>query len=338
MKKLIGPVMIFMLLFSSLVTGEEAGNITEVTAGAEVTAEAEATEEAETASLPELPEGVVPVTWDPTPEHPMIDTDEARELYWRIVAEDYPTLEELKTNHVVAQLDALSNYYQALYGNTAEIDTPEREALRAQILQDFLAQGSARTESIDENGKHHYVYDGELKKEFKMELALGLSASGKSTFIVDPDSEAMGAFVMDPDMIKAMLPEYKESHGAASDSVHYEGMEILKEAMKAFTEGDMKGVNLILPIVASDLDDLMENYIKPFEEAGYNVRARFRPAVPDDAAARVVMRELAGGQLINVVFGFGLLPEEVYYELAPMVNAFGETYGYEEEYLEAPAA
>ena len=70
MKKLIGPVMIFMLLFSSLVAGEEAGNLTEVTAGAEATEEAEKAaeaEETETASLPELPEGVVPVTWDPTP-------------------------------------------------------------------------------------------------------------------------------------------------------------------------------------------------------------------------------------------------------------------------------
>ena len=36
---------------------------------------------------------------------------------------------------MVAQLDALSAYYKALYGNTAEIDTPERDALRKEIAQ-----------------------------------------------------------------------------------------------------------------------------------------------------------------------------------------------------------
>lgn len=316
---------------------EEAGTSAEPEAQPEAEPETEPEAQSE---LPELPEGVKPVTWQPSPEHPMIDTDEARALYEQIRAQDYPTLDELKANPVVAQLDALSAYYIALYGRTDEIDTPERDALRAQVLQDFLAMGSARTESVNGEGRHNYVYDGELKREYKMELVLGLSASGKSTMIADPDSEAMGAFILDPDFIKEMLPEYQESHGAAADAVHFEGMALLAEAMKAFTEGDMKGVNIILPLVATDLDELMETYIKPFEAVGYNVRARFCPAVPDDAAARVVMRELGGGQLINsaVVFSLGMLPEEVYYELAPMTNAFGETYGYAEEYLEAPAA
>ena len=48
-----------------------------------------------------LPEGVVPVTWEVTPEHPMIDTDEARALYQQILAGDYPTMEELLANPVV---------------------------------------------------------------------------------------------------------------------------------------------------------------------------------------------------------------------------------------------
>ncbi len=82
--------------------------------------------EAPAAALPELPEGVLPVTWDVSADHLMIETEEARELYERIVAEDYPSMEELRAHPVVAQLDALSAYYKALYGNTADIDTPER--------------------------------------------------------------------------------------------------------------------------------------------------------------------------------------------------------------------
>ena len=131
---------------------------------------------AEEARLPELPEGVRPVTWEVTPEHLMIETDEARALYERIVAGDYPSVEELKAHPVVAQLDALSAYYKALYGNTLDIDTPERDQLRREKKEWFLARGSARTESIDGNGRHKYVYDGELKKEYRMELVLGLPA------------------------------------------------------------------------------------------------------------------------------------------------------------------
>ena len=75
----------------------------------------------------------------------------------------------------------------------------------------------------------------------------------------------------------------------------------------------MKGTNAILPLVSSDLNDLMDNYIHPFEEAGYTVKVVFREAEPN-AAARVVMRALRGGQLINsaVAFSFGYDPEEVY--------------------------
>ena len=117
-------------------------------------------------------------------------------------------------------------------------------------------------------------------------------------------------------------------------------MDIFQKAVKAFTEGEMKGVNAIIPIVSSDLQDLMDNYIHPFEEAGYNVKVAFREAEPNAAAARVVMRELRGGQLINsaVAFSFGYGPEEVYNTLATMTNAKGENYVYDWEEALEPAA
>lgn len=287
-----------------------------------------------------LEQGVVPVTWEVTPEHPMIDTDEARALYQQILAGDYPTMEELLANPVVQQLDALSGYYKSIYGNTADIDTPEREALREELKDWFLTLGSARTESVDENGRHHYVYDGPLSRDYQMILALGLPASGKSTFIADPDSEAMGAFILDVDVIKARIPEYVESHGAASDSIHFEGMGIFDRAISEFLTGDMQGVNIVLPIVGGDFDEMMQQYVLPFEAAGYNVKVKFRPAKENEAAARVVMRELGGGQLINsaVAFNFGDGPENVYNQIKDMINAKGEPYGFEEDEALEPAA
>jgi len=253
---------------------------------------------------------------------------------------DYPTMEELKANPVVAQLDALSAYYKAMYGNTVEINTPERDALRQEKKEWFLTLGSARTDSIDENGRHHYVYDGPMQKKYRMEIVLGLPASGKSRFIVDPDSEEMGAFVLDPDVIKEQLPEYVETHGAAADAIHFEGMKIFNDSLEAFLTGDMQGVNVILPIVSTNLEELLETYIRPFEAAGYHVKVKFREAKANEAAARVVMRELAGGQLINsnVAFNFSQGVNEVYDELSVMINTDGEPYGVETEEELAPAA
>lgn len=286
-----------------------------------------------------LKEGVVPVTWEPSADHLIIESEEARELYTRIVNGDYPSMEELEAHPVVAQIDRLSEYYTDLYGYTIEI--PGRETLREEIRKEFLAIGSARTESIDlASGRHNYVYDGPLKAEWRMTLVLGLPASGKSTMIVDPLSEETGAFILDCDVIKELIPEFRESHGCAADAVHLESMAIMNEAVNEFLQGSLKGTNVILPIVSSDLNELMENYIRPFEEAGYTVKAVFREAKPNEAAARVVMRELRTGRIIksSVAFSFGDKPEQVYNQLAEMVSEKGEPYVDPVEEELAPAA
>lgn len=290
-----------------------------------------------------LAEGVVPVTWDPSADHLIIESEEARQLYDRIESGDYPTLEELKASPVVAQIDALSAYYIALYGNTAEINTPERDELRKKIREEFLAMGSARTIKIKANGKHKYAFDGPLNTDYKMILVLGLPAAGKSTYIAEPVSEEIGAFILDCDTVKDFIPEYQESHCCAADAVHFESFAIMDSAMQEFLTGDKKGVNVVLPIVATDLDELMESYIKPFEAAGYTVKVLFRGAEPNASAAKVVSRELRNGRIIRsaVAFSFGDKPEEVYKKLAEMVSDKGEPYvdpvEPEEEEL-APAA
>ena len=285
--------------------------------------------EAATASII-LPDGVVPITWEPSADHLIIDSDEARTLYKRIKANDYPTMEELKNSPLIGQIDALSTYYKILYGNTAEINTPQRKVLRQAIEQEFLKIGSARTKSVnEETGRSQYVYDGDLAKEFKMELVLGLPASGKSTRVTDPDSEEMKAFILDCDVVKEMIPEFCLSHGAAADAVHFESFDIMDSAMQQFLTGDMKGTNVIIPIVAGDFDELMKNYIQPFEEAGYHVTAKFVECDENVSVARNLARELETGRIINsaVVMSFGDKPLQVYKQLAPMKNAFGETYG-----------
>ncbi len=296
-------------------------------------------DEAEAASAAgvTLPEGVEPVTWEPSSSDLIIKGEEAAALYKMIKAGEYPPVEYFKASEITSQIDSLSTYYKGVYGNTLNIDTEERKELREDIRAKFLSEGSARTKYVDPSSKRHvYAYDGPLAKDYQMELVLGLPASGKSTRVTDPDSEAMKAFILDCDEVKELIPEFRQSYGAAADAVHFESFEIMNEAMKEFTEGSLKGTNVIIPIVAGDFDDLMNSYIKPFEDAGYNVRCKFVEADSNASVSRNIMRELETGRIINsaVVFSFGTAPEEVYKKLAPMTNAKGVHYGYEYENTE----
>ena len=274
-----------------------------------------------------LKPGVVPITWEPSPDHLIIESEEAKQLFTQIKEGKYPSLGELIENPIISQIDSLSDYYKELYGNTADIETPERKKLREEVLNKFLSIGSAR--KTDKG----YVYDGPLEKGFKMELVLGLPAAGKSTRATDPDSEKTKSFILDCDVIKEMLPEFIESHGAAADAVHLESMLIMDMAREELVNGKMKGTNFILPLVADDFDTLMSSYIKPFEEAGYNVRAKFLYCDLTASMSRNIARELETGRIINssVVFSFGEKPEEVYKKIAPMINSKGLPYAMEDK-------
>ena len=274
-----------------------------------------------------LAPGIVPITWVPSPDNLIIQTEEAKNLFTQIKEGKYPSLAELIENPVISQIDSLSDYYKELYGNTADIETPERKKLREDILNKFLLIGSAR--KTDKG----YVYDGPLEKGFQMELVLGLPAAGKSTRVTDPDSEKTKSFILDCDAVKDLIPEFIESHGGAADAIHLESMLIMDMAKDELIKGKMKGTNVILPLVADDFDTLMSNYIKPFEEAGYNVRAKFLSCDLNVSVSRNIARELETGRIMNssIAFSFGEKPEEVYKTIATMINSKGFPYAIEDK-------
>ena len=329
--KILAAAMTALMLLNACgtaATQEAATTAAETEAVAETTTAAEETTAAAEDTVDyELPEGVVPVTWEPSEDNLIIQSDEARALYDRIMAGDYPTVEELQESEVVQQIDALSAYYTAKYGKTGDIDTEERKALREDIKKEFLAIGSARL-TEDADGKESYAYDGDLKSDYWAEIVLGLPASGKSTRVTDPDSAEMGAFIFDCDVIKTLIPEYQESYGLAADAVHTESMMIMNSALSEFTEGSMKGVNFILPLVSTDLDELMDTYITPLEDAGYTVHVKYCDSELNESLSRNLARELRTGRIINsaVVFSFGEKPKEVYEELCTMTGKNGEPY------------
>ncbi|MBQ7558937.1 MAG: AAA family ATPase [Synergistaceae bacterium] len=262
-------------------------------------------------------------TWQPSSDHLCIDTDEAREVYTRIINKDFFEVEELKNHNIVKQLDAISLYYREKYGDTSKINTPERQELRRKVIKEFLSIGSAVKQP---SGK--YAFTGPVKRNFQLELVLGLPASGKSTAFVNPHSDNLDAFILDCDVIKELLPEYQETFGGAADAVHLESLVLMDEALNSFLLGEHKGTNIILPIVAPDFDELINKYIKPFEKAGYDVRAVFVDTPEKICMNWNVKRQLDSGRMYrsDVAFSFGERPKEVYERLKNIINARGKKY------------
>lgn len=258
-----------------------------------------------------------------------IQTKEAQEMYNKMQSGQEYTLEELANNETVKYMDDLSEKCtEALGGETQLIDTPERQQLRKEITDQFMAMGAARKIPGENGKKDTYVYDNPVKHEHKAVIYTGLPAAGKSTK-VDPMSEEMGAFVFDNDVIKSLIPEFQATGGAAAGAVHEESSDIQKACLKEFlTGGGRNGDNLAIPIIGDNAQKVYDKYIKKLEDAGYDVEVRYQEASPQKSANRVVARAISSGRIINskVVLGYGEKPAKAFDELKKMVGKNGKPY------------
>ena len=190
----------------------------------------------------------------------VLDDDDSRAVYERIKSGNYYELDELYKLPIFQRIEAKINEHKQKYGDTSTIDTPEREQLRRNWVQQFLVGDGADT--MPPNGKP-------LKKEYKATIVVGLPAAGKSTRIANPLSNEQGAFIMDSDEMKKLMPEYHGGQGA--DTVHEESKKVMEQAFAEFTSGSMKGTNLVIPVIGDEAGKLTTKYIKALLAAGYDV-------------------------------------------------------------------
>lgn len=257
-----------------------------------------------------------------------VQTKEAQQFYNDVSSGKLKSIEELKNDPVVQQLDSVSQECtEALGGETILDESPERQQLREEIKTEFLNNGSAR---LDDDG--NYVYDGEIKKEHKACVVIGLPAVGKST-LVDPMSQEQGMFVLDNDMVKEMIPEFAATGGAAANAVHRESGIIQKNALNEFLNGDRNGDNLAIPIIGDNPKKVMDKYITDLESVGYDVEVKYVGGDPQVSCNRVVSRAVETGRIIQskVVFDYGTKPAESYEWFKNQKGKNGKPYVREEK-------
>jgi N12 class adenine-specific DNA methylase/predicted kinase/predicted RNA methylase len=169
--------------------------------------------------------------------------------------------------------------------STHTIDTPERIALRKKIADDLYGTGAKN-------------------KKRKMDIVMGLPASGKSSSVAEPLAKEHGALIIDSDDAKKQLPEFGGGIGAGA--VHLESSAIAKNLLvKAIQNGD----NLVYPTVGKDYTFLNE-LIDRAEQNGYQVTVHFVDVPVEVAFKRAIERFNRSNRLVNPqnIIDIGLLP------------------------------
>lgn len=212
----------------------------------------------------------------------------------RLAAGEDVSLEEIDRTPEVEEVHKLPAM------NTADIQTPERAQLRADVLAELYRRGSFSQETRD--------YTGEVAQDRRVDIVIGAPAAGKSSVLVDLLSEKHKSRVVDSDDAKKLLPEYNNGKGAGN--VHKESSGI-RDALKrlAISHGD----NIVWPTVGDNLNKLL-NSIQEFRDNGYSVYLHLNELSAGKAAGRALGRYLSEGRFVDpaIVLRVGDKPTQNY--------------------------
>lgn len=162
-----------------------------------------------------------------------------------------------------------------------------REELREHVLRQLQENGSA---VLDADGRIRY--NGEVRKDSRLDIVIGLPASGKSSAVADVISSEFHSRIIDNDEAKKLLPEYNDGWGAGV--VHEESQLISgTQLQKAL----MKHENIVLPKVGSDPEKI-DRIIKLAKSEDYKVNVHFVDLEREKALGRMLNRFLEDGRFL----------------------------------------
>lgn len=212
----------------------------------------------------------------------------------RLTAGEDVSREEIDRIPEVAAVRALPKM------NTADIQTPERQKLRSEVLEQIYQRGSYSNETHD--------YTGEIAQERRADIVIGAPAAGKSSVLVDPLSEQHKSRVIDSDDAKKLLPEYDDGKGAGN--VHRESS-MIRDVLKQ--RAIARGENIVWPTVGDKLDKLLSS-IQEFRDSGYSVYLHLNELSAGKATGRALGRYLSTGRFVDpeIVLKVGDKPTQNY--------------------------
>lgn len=178
-------------------------------------------------------------------------------------------------------------------------------------FRDGLHEGIQK--KIQERGSVEYnngevTYSGEVKRDRRADIVIGLPAAGKSSTLVEPISNEFNSRVVDSDEIKKLIPEFNNGWGA--DVVHQESKKINNKVLEETADREE---NFVLPIVGSKLEKV-EKYITALKALDYKVYLHYNELPINKAIGRVLNRFLEEGRFIDpkIIYNYGDKVARVY--------------------------
>lgn len=170
-----------------------------------------------------------------------------------------------------------------------DIFDESRKEIQKKALIKMISMGSAE---VTEAGEISYT--GEVRQEGRLDIIIGLPASGKSTAIINDVSAEFGSKLIDSDEAKKLLPEYDRGYG--TQAVHKESQLIERNTFKV---GLMHNNNIIIPKVGSIAEDLVKEYIQPAKDQNYQVYIHFVDLPKEKAFGRLLNRLIEDNRFIE---------------------------------------
>ena len=168
------------------------------------------------------------------------------------------------------------------------IDLKGREEIQEAIGNEMMRLGSAVKDG------DNVRYAGQVEQNARLDIVIGLSASGKSSALVDVLSQEFHSRVIDNDMVKAKIPEF--CNGWDAGVVHKESQMISDQVYDMALE---RHDNIILPKVGSSPHKLLTDYIMPAKEKGYEVNLHFIDLDRNKAMGRLLNRYIETGRFLD---------------------------------------
>ena len=168
-------------------------------------------------------------------------SDEMQDILERCADGKYVDVEEVKATPEMKAAESCVSYA------TPTIQLKDREAIENHVFETLMDYGSI---SMDEKGKPlvdsdgNTLYNGDVEKGRRLDIVIGLPASGKSSAIVDTISYEQHSMLIDNDEAKRQFPEFNKGWGA--NTVHKES-QVVERAV--FKEALREGRNIVLPKV-----------------------------------------------------------------------------------------
>ena len=179
---------------------------------------------------------------------------------------------------------------------TPTFQMKDREQIEDHVFEILSNYGSV---SIDDDGKPQVdgagntIYNGDVERGSRLDIVIGLPASGKSSAIVDTISYTNRSMLIDNDEAKRLFPEFNKGWGAGV--VHAESQMVERSV---YLDALSSGKNIVLPKVGSDPVKLIQDYILPAKNKGYKVNVHFVDLDRSKALGRMLNRFIHKGRYL----------------------------------------